>query len=264
MEVLRLWRRRGELVQGGGVARVGGGGAVVGGRVAVVAAVVVVETRAGHAERLVGGWWAAARRRRHESSRWGMRHERRSTVRRRRVWAALSGESVLEWHRVRREAEARVAGESPGVGRQEGSSGHESHLVHPLLLAAFVLEPHLDDPHWQPGLLGQLLPHQSRGLWRLAEHVLEDLQLLGLDGGPRPPALVLALVVRAALLLAVGVAVVAASALRALGVVPVLLLKLLLLLQHWLLLLRHVVTVEQFGMRKVALNSGIFIENIRR
>ena len=60
---------------------------------------------------------------------------------------------------------------------------HELQLVDSLSLAALVLEPDLDDPHGQPGLLGQLLTHQARGLWVLVEAGLQHLQLLGLDGG---------------------------------------------------------------------------------
>lgn len=57
--------------------------------------------------------------------------------------------------------------------------------MHPLLLASFILEPDLDDSHGQPSLLGQLLSHMSSGFGGLSEHVLEHLQLLGLDCGTR-------------------------------------------------------------------------------
>ena len=129
---------------------------------------------------------------------------------------------AVEGDGVRRKTEpgvdhARRKSPHPGpasVGRQEGSPGHEPHLVKPLLLAALVLEPDLDDPHRQTGLLGQLLSHQPRRLRRLVEHVLEDLELLGLDGGPGSSALVLLV-----LLVAVGIVVVVGAV--ALGVVDV-------------------------------------------
>ena len=76
----------------------------------------------------------------------------------------------------------------PGVEAAPGAR-HEPQLVHPLLLAPLVLEPDLDHPHAQPRVLGQLLPHQSRGFGILIKAVLEHLKLLGLDGcpGPSPP-----------------------------------------------------------------------------
>jgi len=127
---------------------------------------------------------------------------------RRRVrWhaSALKVSRIIElWDRVGREAESRVVGhhsrgtrgESPhsrasGVGRQERSPGHEPHLVHSLLLGSLVLEPDLDDSHGESGLLGQLFPHQPGWLGRVGEDVLEDFQLLGLDGRPRSSPLVL-------------------------------------------------------------------------
>ena len=75
--------------------------------------------------------------------------------------------------------------------RREGHShvwwkpvaGDKLHLVDSLLFAALVLEPDLDDPHGQPGLLGQLLSHLPRRLGVLVEAGLQHLQLLGLDGG---------------------------------------------------------------------------------
>ena len=42
---------------------------------------------------------------------------------------------------------------------------------------------HLNDSHAEAGLLGELLPDVTGGLRSLAEGSLEDLQLLGLDGG---------------------------------------------------------------------------------
>ena len=42
---------------------------------------------------------------------------------------------------------------------------------------------HLDNSHAESGLLGELLPDVTGGLRSLAEGSLEDLQLLGLDGG---------------------------------------------------------------------------------
>ena len=48
---------------------------------------------------------------------------------------------------------------------------------------------HLDDSHAEAGLLGELLPDVTGGLGSLAEGSLEDLQLLGLDGGAGAPSL---------------------------------------------------------------------------
>ena len=62
-----------------------------------------------------------------------------------------------------------------GVGRAK--------RVHPLLLAALVLEPDLDDAHGEAGVAGQLLAHQPRWLRGLCEDVLQHLQLLGRDVG---------------------------------------------------------------------------------
>ena len=72
-------------------------------------------------------------------------------------------------------------------------------------------QTHLDDSHGQPGLLGQLLSDVSRGLGRLVECRLQDLQLLRLDRGPRAASLRPAAAVVGALVLtgvsAVGIAV---------------------------------------------------------
>ena len=51
--------------------------------------------------------------------------------------------------------------------------GHEPELVHPLLFAPLVLEPDLDDPHAQAGVLGQLLPHQPGGFGIIIEDILQ-------------------------------------------------------------------------------------------
>jgi len=124
----------------------------------------------------------------------------------------VGGEAEAGVDHARREASHS---RPSGVGGQEGGPGHEPHLVQPLLFAALVLEPDLDDPHGQAGFLGELFPHETRWLRRLVEDVLEDLELLGLDGGPRPPPLVLLV-----LLVAVGVVVVVgAVALRVVDVV---------------------------------------------
>ena len=81
-------------------------------------------------------------------------------------------------------------------------ASHEPELVHPLLLAALVLEPDLDDPHGEPGVLGQLLSHHPGRLGRGVEHVLQDLQLLRGDVGPGAPSLpVLALLLVVVVLL---------------------------------------------------------------
>ena len=48
---------------------------------------------------------------------------------------------------------------------------------------------HLNDSHAEAGLLGELLPDVTGGLRSLAEGSLEDLKLLGLDGGARAPSL---------------------------------------------------------------------------
>ncbi len=82
--------------------------------------------------------------------------------------------------------------------------GHEVQLMDPLLLAALVLEPDLDDPHGKAGLLGQLLAHQPRRLRVLIEAGLQHFQLFCLDRRPRTATLpILAL-----LLVAVPVSVV--------------------------------------------------------
>ncbi len=62
-------------------------------------------------------------------------------------------------------------------------------LMNPLLLAALVLEPDLDDPHAEPRLLRQLFAHQPRRLRRRREDRLEQLQLLRRDIGPRTSSL---------------------------------------------------------------------------
>ena len=61
---------------------------------------------------------------------------------------------------------------------------HEPQLVHPLLLAPLVLEPHLDHSHAQACVLGQLFSHQSGGFGILIEDILQHLQLLGCDVSP--------------------------------------------------------------------------------
>ena len=51
------------------------------------------------------------------------------------------------------------------------------HLIDPLLLAALVLEPHLDHSHRQACLLGKLFSHLPGWLRVLVKTVLEDLEL---------------------------------------------------------------------------------------
>ena len=83
-----------------------------------------------------------------------------------------------------------VARGSPGVRREghphvgrEPVTRDELHLVDPLLLAALVLEPDLDDTHGQARVFGQLFSHLACRFRVLIKASLEDLQLLGLDGG---------------------------------------------------------------------------------
>ena len=65
------------------------------------------------------------------------------------------------------------------VGRE--AAGDIVHLVDPLLLAPLVLEPHLDHPHRQARLLGELLSHLPCWLWVLVKAVLENLKLFCFD-----------------------------------------------------------------------------------
>ena len=64
--------------------------------------------------------------------------------------------------------------------------------IHSKLLKKKLVIPYLNNPHWQPRLLGQLLPDVPRRLRRLRERRLEHLQLLRLDRRPRAPPLVAA------------------------------------------------------------------------
>merc|ERR1712173_342747 len=67
-------------------------------------------------------------------------------------------------------------------GTSEGA-GHVLHLVHPLLLAPLVLEPHLDHPHRQPGVFCQLFPHCPGWFWILVENISQCFKLLCFDCG---------------------------------------------------------------------------------
>lgn len=49
---------------------------------------------------------------------------------------------------------------------------YEVHLINPLLFTTFVLEPDLDNPHWQSSVLSKLLPHLSGRLGVLVEAAL--------------------------------------------------------------------------------------------
>jgi len=91
-----------------------------------------------------------------------------------------------------REGSSEVVGdcvgwESHGVQRpsmeERCPTRHVPQLVHPLLFAPLVLEPHLDHPHGQPCVLGELLSHHAGGFGCLVEHGFEDFKLLGFDGG---------------------------------------------------------------------------------
>ena len=113
-------------------------------------------------------------------------------VKTRREHVGRRGREVAR-HAARRETVAR---RSPGMRRKghshvrrEPVAGDELHLVDPLLLAALVLEPDLDDAHGEAGVFGQLLPHLAGRLRVLVEAGLEDLELLGLDCGAGPTAL---------------------------------------------------------------------------
>ena len=66
--------------------------------------------------------------------------------------------------------------------------------MHPLLLAPLVLEPDLDDPHAQARVLGQLLSHQSCGLWIIVEDILQHFKLLGGNIGSWTPPLATGLI----------------------------------------------------------------------
>lgn len=100
-------------------------------------------------------------------------------------WVVVVGNSV-----GRRRIDARMMKRSSS-GRKPR---HKPQLMHPLLLASLVLEPHLYYPHTQVCVLGQLLPHQPRRLCILVEHILEHLQLLGSDVCPgSSPLAILAL-----------------------------------------------------------------------
>ena len=59
-----------------------------------------------------------------------------------------------------------------------------------IMMMMIPLTAHLNHPHRQPGLFGQLLPNVSRRFGRLRKGRFEHLQLLGLDGGPRASPLV--------------------------------------------------------------------------
>ena len=63
------------------------------------------------------------------------------------------------------------AGDGRGEALTQGDEG--LHLVDPLALAPFVLEPDLDDPFAQPRVFGQLFKHLWCGLWVLIEHILK-------------------------------------------------------------------------------------------
>lgn len=90
-------------------------------------------------------------------------------------------------------------------------------LLHPPLLGASILKPHLYDPHVEAGLLRQLLPDVPSGFGGGREGRLEGLQLLGLDGGAGPPPLGPQVLV--VVLVASGLLVRDVGALRVLGVV---------------------------------------------
>ena len=92
-------------------------------------------------------------------------------------------------HRIGRHKHGMHQRAAAATARKAAHSGHVAQLVHPLLLAALVLEPDLDDPHAEACLLGQLLAHQPRRLGCRAEDILQHLQLLGGDVGPRAASL---------------------------------------------------------------------------
>ena len=113
---------------------------------------------------------------------------------------AWVGRPVARWKIVSRDGVGRREHGMDVPGRE--AAGHEPERVHPLLLAALVLEPHLDHPHRQLRVLRQLLPNNSRRLWRLVEHGSQGLELLGGDVRPRAsPLPVLALLLLVLLLI---------------------------------------------------------------
>jgi len=90
------------------------------------------------------------------------------------------------------------------------SSSTAGQLFHPPLFAPLVLEPNLNNPHWETRVLRQCLTDMSRWLWSLVKGQLEDLELLGLDSGARtsslcPPWTVLPLVTLGRIVLRVPV-----------------------------------------------------------
>lgn len=60
-------------------------------------------------------------------------------------------------------------------------------MVLSLFLGSLVLEPDLDAPDGQTGLLGHLFPHQSRWSRSLSENVQHQGGLLLGELGPRRP-----------------------------------------------------------------------------
>ena len=157
----------GEVQGGRGVAGLSGGGQVAGRVGGVLWPMVVprvcggrgiaVVGRLGHSPGLVVVLLPSVRTVRSSSELWRCRRSavvevwREHVVRRREV----------SWHSIRwreegtgRTVGVRGEGHAHSHVRGEPSPSDELHLVDPLLLAPLVLEPHLDHPHGQAGVLG--------------------------------------------------------------------------------------------------------------